>query len=735
MKVRFVSRTLTVAVAALVAAALAACGGGGGSSSTSGAGTGGGGGTGSCASSTSFGSLTQITVTPATPAISVGATQQFKATGYYWSSLNSSYTTADVTSCASWSTSAGSVATITSAGLATGAGTGQATISAASGTISGSTTVTVGQFTTRLFGQIGASTPLSALVWNGAGYVGVGSGGFFTSGDSRIWNSNINGTAWDLAWDGSLYVAPASSTWFDISTDGQNWTSAYMPASVSTAGISFYGITKSSTTWVAVGSAGTIVYSTNGTTWSAAATVTGTFNGIANYAPALNSVTWTGSKFVAGGASGALATSPDGKTWTLQTSPTTNNITAVSSSGTAGGLVIIASQGTSTTLWSATDATTMTWAASANTMPFLISRIKFAGNQWVAIGGNFSATSPNGTTWTASPVQPIGIMNGFAYNGAEYVGVGSDRGGNSAIYASTDALHWTYRNVMSTLSVAAFNPASGIVAAVGAADTSRTSTDGINWTLTPSAPAPFYDLTWYPASGVFVGLSQVAANQYLYSSPDAKTWTVGAYAPCGGIGSTIIAAPASFVNAGSSLTGPCLATSGNAGATWTTGTSPVPAGQSTTKGFWTGSQFVLLGTAGILATSPNGLTWTTRTTSTTATLNGGVATAAKIVVVGQSGTVLTSADGGVTWVKQASGTTNTLNRVVWTGTQFYAVGAAGTVISSPDAVTWSTVYSPYSSWATTWGAPIPPDFNDAVWLPAANKLAIFGTSGLVATIP
>src|SRR5260370_7092996 len=48
----------------------------------------------------------------------------------------------DVTSTVNWSSSASSVATINTAGLAIGAGTGPTTISAAFGTISGSTTLT-----------------------------------------------------------------------------------------------------------------------------------------------------------------------------------------------------------------------------------------------------------------------------------------------------------------------------------------------------------------------------------------------------------------------------------------------------------------------------------------------------------------------------------------------------------------------------------------------------------------
>ncbi|HZS70386.1 MAG TPA: DUF4082 domain-containing protein, partial [Candidatus Acidoferrum sp.] len=82
--------------------------------------------------------LTSITVTPANPTIPAGGTQQFTATGRY-----SDNSTQNITSQVAWSSSNSAVATINSAGLATGAGAGTATITATKGGISGSTGLTV----------------------------------------------------------------------------------------------------------------------------------------------------------------------------------------------------------------------------------------------------------------------------------------------------------------------------------------------------------------------------------------------------------------------------------------------------------------------------------------------------------------------------------------------------------------------------------------------------------------
>ncbi len=86
--------------------------------------------------------LVSIAVTPAAPSISVGATQQFTATGTY-----SDNTTQDLTISATWTSAALTVATISNTagtqGLATSVAAGTATITAALGSVSSSAALTV----------------------------------------------------------------------------------------------------------------------------------------------------------------------------------------------------------------------------------------------------------------------------------------------------------------------------------------------------------------------------------------------------------------------------------------------------------------------------------------------------------------------------------------------------------------------------------------------------------------
>ncbi|MBW4055427.1 MAG: Ig-like domain-containing protein [Proteobacteria bacterium] len=83
-------------------------------------------------------SLLSIAVTPSNPVIDIGTTQQFSATGTF-----SDNATRDLTAQVTWSSSASSIAGITSDGRATAVATGTAAITAAFGVVSGSQNLNV----------------------------------------------------------------------------------------------------------------------------------------------------------------------------------------------------------------------------------------------------------------------------------------------------------------------------------------------------------------------------------------------------------------------------------------------------------------------------------------------------------------------------------------------------------------------------------------------------------------
>src|SRR5437764_10919854 len=81
--------------------------------------------------------LLSIAVSPATPSIAVGTTQQFSAVGTFDDGSTQLLTSV------TWSSSAASVASVSSSGLATAGGTGSTTITPSSGGVTGSASLTV----------------------------------------------------------------------------------------------------------------------------------------------------------------------------------------------------------------------------------------------------------------------------------------------------------------------------------------------------------------------------------------------------------------------------------------------------------------------------------------------------------------------------------------------------------------------------------------------------------------
>ena len=119
-------------------------------------GCGGGGGGGGNDSALPQKTLISIAVTPNNTSIVMGATQQFTATGTY-----SDNTMQDLTTLVSWRSLNESIATISNTGLSTAAAIGTSIITATSGDISGSATLTV------IAGNSGESNVLAITV-NGA---------------------------------------------------------------------------------------------------------------------------------------------------------------------------------------------------------------------------------------------------------------------------------------------------------------------------------------------------------------------------------------------------------------------------------------------------------------------------------------------------------------------------------------------------------------------------------------
>jgi uncharacterized protein YjdB len=137
--------------------------------------------------------VSSIQVSPSSTAVGIGGVQQFTATSHL-----SDGTTQDITSTAQWSSSDPSIATVDSSGRATGVISGSVTITAQSGTLSGTALLKVSTATTNL-SSITISPAASSLPVNtNLQFTATGN---FTDGSSAditnlvTWSSSATATA------------------------------------------------------------------------------------------------------------------------------------------------------------------------------------------------------------------------------------------------------------------------------------------------------------------------------------------------------------------------------------------------------------------------------------------------------------------------------------------------------------------------------------------------------------
>jgi YD repeat-containing protein len=97
-------------------------------------------------------------------------------------------------------------------------------------------------------------------------------------------------------------------------------------------------------------------------------------------------------------------------------------------------------------------------------------------------------------------------------------------------------------------------------------------------------------------------------------------------------------------------------------------------------------QFVAVGVGGTIVTSPDGVTWTQRSSGTTKDIYGVVFGNNLYVAVGAEGLVMTSSD-AITWTIQTSGTQAVLYTVAYGKGRYVAVGDG--LLTSTDGINWN----------------------------------------------
>lgn len=237
-------------------------------------------------------------------------------------------------------------------------------------------------------------------------------------------NSGISGgkDLYSVAWTGSLFVAVGSAGNLMTSSNGISWTPNQL------FGSPLWSVIWTGSQIIVVGANGTIVTSPNGTTWTSRSTQT---------ANALYSVTWAGNQLVAvGGGSGGISTiltSPDGVTWTPQVSGTSNGLTDVIWAGNQ--LVALGSSGTILT-----SPNGVTWTSRNSGTTTGLSSVAWTGNRLVVMGSGIVLISSDGVVWSRQ-TSDLPLLFSATWSGTQLVAVGN----SGIVLTSPDGLTWTER--------------------------------------------------------------------------------------------------------------------------------------------------------------------------------------------------------------------------------------------------------------------------------------------------
>jgi uncharacterized delta-60 repeat protein len=504
----------------------------------------------------------------------------------------------------------------------------------------------------------------------------VGRGGAVVStitagqNDSFFTNTGTTLGLGDVVWaaGSSEFVAAGGFSTIVASSDGQTWTNRSMVSPGINDG--YNGIATNGTGAIVVVGGdfnppahAIIRYSSNsGSTWSAVASPPAA---LSNFNSTLTSVAYGASRFVAVGTGGLVTYSIDnGQSWTMGTSGTTQTLQHVSF-----GNGVFVAVGNAGTILTSTDG--QTWAAKTSGTTQALFGINYLApsSTWVAVGAAGTVvTSPDSLTWTAAIAPGITTsLNTVGVSGSYTFVVGA------------------FGRILAAANPATFSPAS--LTELGSSVQSDYS-----------AATFINHVEWDAATNQFVA---VGSGGNVHTSSNGGQWNrravlSGFLSQVGRFGSKLVATGSGSVF-----------TSTDGGSTWTT-TSTFGGAQLNSLAT-SSAQAVVVGNAGAIYTSPDAVTWTSRTSGTTSILKRVVNGNGRFVAVGgldgggTSIVVLTS-DDGITWTPRTTGTTGQLWGVDYANSTFVAVGSANVngggafaLRSTDNGVTWSRVEIPGAS--------------------------------------
>lgn len=515
-------------------------------------------------------------------------------------------------------------------------GGGQYLMSKGSGELSTSTDGVTWTFRT----SVGAN--IQSLSYANGYYIYNASNSSVYSSDGVTWTamsgSNTNTSTMRFAYGNGFYIgvsgATNNNTIIRNTVIGSGWTS-------STDGVNGKNdIIFANGLFVHVGVGGAIGTTTNGASWAARSSGTTT---------TLNSITYGNSIYLYGGLGGVLGTSTDGITWTPRTSGTTSAITSVA------------------------------FNSSNNTFAYFVN---------VSASEMRASTSTDGITWSApSLVDSTNFGNASllptAAGGTKYVAGGS----TGRIYTSTDAITWE----KTTHPINNLIYANGQFVYIGDYGQIGTSTDGITWTArTSGTTTNASSIAYHAAEGKYV-VSFIGSTSGVKTSTDAITWT-----------SVSLSNPAGFNSQGVNTlaygSGKLVGSFYNSDISVSTDIINWSADQTgdISSIVFNNGIFTCVGDQGIIRTSTDGVSWTSRTSNTIFNINTVDYLGGKYVYGGNN--VIGTSTDAITWV--ATSDAYGINSIIYDGSKYVYGGTSGRLASSTDAITWTTISTALSPSST-----------------------------------
>ena len=474
----------------------------------------------------------------------------------------------------------------------------------------------------------------------------------------------------DVVFTNGIFIAVGTGGTIVASSDGIEWQTR-------SSGIEKYlaAIAHSDDILVAAGEGGTIVTSEDSSVWTSRA------SGVVNN---LRAVAYGNSLFVAVGDSGAIVTSPDGKAWTkVQSSPATSHLMGVTYHPNVG-FVAVGYQGTVLTSSNGSDWTIQNSGVASN---LSITDVVYGDSGFTAVGlsGTILA-SDDGTSWE-SKTSPL-VRHYYGVNSVNGNLVIS--GGNATLVGSQDGDSWIDRNISipykSQISLRAAAYGNGIYTAVGDWGTIMTSADAVNWIQRNKGTGyGLNDVAYHDGTYVTVG-----ENGVILASSDGKEWTFrssdvgqtlngvvfgdGIFMAVGYRGTQVISSDGETFEV-QTMQLPNIANIYNASVldvTYGDGAFVAAGGE-------------LGGNDLILVSNDKGVNWTQHSLGV-ANYNRGAAFGNDTFIVVGTLAMGVSKDGGSTWTKLES--MKDYYDVAYANGVFVAVGGQGKIATSTDGLTW-----------------------------------------------